>query len=232
MIDVHGYCRDVEAYLCRRNGGHLIRLVGPAFDVVKRWATDGIPLGVVQEGIDSAAERSARRTTTRRRPLRIEFCEADVLEGFDRWRRAVGMTAPSSAAESPAAARGTLAAHIDRVAVHLTNHLLNGTPGHAVRAAVETVLAQVSTLGATARSARGAARDALITALAELDRELLASAEADLGPDRLATCVTEAERELEPFRIRLGESGWTTALAAARTRAVRRASGLPDLRFD
>ena len=42
--DVHAYCREVEAYLCRRNDGHLIRVVGPAFELVKGWAAQGIPL--------------------------------------------------------------------------------------------------------------------------------------------------------------------------------------------
>ena len=52
VLDVHAYCRDVEAYLCRRNGGHLIRLVGPAFEMVRDWAAQGIPLTVVCDGID------------------------------------------------------------------------------------------------------------------------------------------------------------------------------------
>ena len=37
-VDVPAYCREVEAYLCRRNGGHLIRLVGPSFELVRDWA--------------------------------------------------------------------------------------------------------------------------------------------------------------------------------------------------
>ena len=33
----------------------------------------------------------ATRKGPRRRPVRIEFCEADVLDAFDDWRRAVGV---------------------------------------------------------------------------------------------------------------------------------------------
>ena len=36
------YCRQVEAYLCRKNDGHLIRIVGPAFEQVCGWATRGV----------------------------------------------------------------------------------------------------------------------------------------------------------------------------------------------
>jgi hypothetical protein len=28
VIDVESYCRDIEAYLCRKNDGHLIRVTG------------------------------------------------------------------------------------------------------------------------------------------------------------------------------------------------------------
>ena len=48
MIDVESYCRDLEAYLCRKNDGHLIRITGPAFEHVQGWAHQGIPLKVAE----------------------------------------------------------------------------------------------------------------------------------------------------------------------------------------
>ena len=51
------YCRQVEAYLCRKNDGHLIRIVGPAFEQVCAWASKGIPLKAVFRGIDRYVER-------------------------------------------------------------------------------------------------------------------------------------------------------------------------------
>src|SRR5678816_213973 len=95
------YCRDIETYLCQKNEGHLIRVVGPAFDVVSRWEQDGIPLKVAYRGIDRYFERYYRQGP-RRRPIRIEFCEADVLDSFDEWRRALGLAgAPTAAAAQP-----------------------------------------------------------------------------------------------------------------------------------
>ena len=38
------YCRAVESYLCKVNGGHLVRIVGPAFDRVCDWEARGIPV--------------------------------------------------------------------------------------------------------------------------------------------------------------------------------------------
>ena len=46
------YCREIEAYLCRKNEGHLIRIVGPAFEQVCGWANLGVPLKVAFRGID------------------------------------------------------------------------------------------------------------------------------------------------------------------------------------
>src|ERR687897_546053 len=95
------YVRDIEAYLCRKNDGHLIRIVGPAFEQVSGWAKQGVPLKVACSGIDRYFERYYRKGP-RRRPVRIEFCDADVLDAFDDWRRAVGVTAAAVGAANAA----------------------------------------------------------------------------------------------------------------------------------
>ncbi len=84
------FCRAVEVYLCRKNDGHLIRVVGPSFDVVSAWAEQGVPLKIAYAGIDRYFERYYRKGP-RRRPVKIDFCDADVLDVFDEWRRAVGV---------------------------------------------------------------------------------------------------------------------------------------------
>jgi len=87
---VDEYCREIETYLCQKNDGHLIRVVGPSFGVVSRWAEQGVPLKVAFAGIDRYFERYYRKGP-RRRPVKIDFCDADVLDVFDEWRRAVGI---------------------------------------------------------------------------------------------------------------------------------------------
>jgi hypothetical protein len=133
------YCREIETYLCRKNDGHLIRIVGPSFDRVTGWGERGVPIKVAFRGIDRYFERYYTRGP-RRRPVRIDFCEADVLDAFDEWRRAVGMLQTARAekdkgpGEPPGAegavpgddgepgrtrARASLPAHVDRVIVSL-----------------------------------------------------------------------------------------------------------------
>src|SRR5262249_40892722 len=99
-IDLGEYCRHVEEHLTRVNDGHLIRIFGPAFELVRQWALDGVPLSIVYRGIELKAER--HRAGRSKRPLRLEFCDIDVREVFDGWRRAVGISAAAIASESAA----------------------------------------------------------------------------------------------------------------------------------
>jgi len=78
-MNVGQYCRELETYLCRKNEGHLIRIVGPVFDQVSAWAQQGVPLTIAFRGVDRYCERYYAKGP-RRRPVRIEFCEADILD--------------------------------------------------------------------------------------------------------------------------------------------------------
>src|SRR4029450_13765798 len=108
------YCREIEAHLCRKTRGHLIRIVGPACELVSGWEARGIPVKVACAGVDRYFERYYRKGP-RRRPVRIEFCDPDVLDAFDDWRRAVGVAvtaataAPLSEANSPEPGGGSAA---------------------------------------------------------------------------------------------------------------------------
>lgn len=229
MIDIHEYCRAVETHLCRRNEGHLIRVVGPAFELVKGWAEMGVPLAIVCEGIDRTVTRAAKKGP-RRRPLRIEFCEGDVLDGFDRWRRAVGVTAADAPAQGPK--RGTLAAHVDRVVAQLSSLRGSDRAPAALQPALREIVEAVDRLRADSVTARGAARDAVIAALGALDARLVGEADSALPDDQRAAIARAADADLAPFRGRLDTVQWATALSTARARLVRIALGLPTVAFD
>src|SRR3982750_4339801 len=95
MVEPPDYCRQIEGYLCQKNDGHLIRVVGPAFDLVSGWAARGVPLKVAFSGIDRCFEPYYRKGA-RRRPVHVSFCDNDVLDAFDEWRRAVGLPVETS----------------------------------------------------------------------------------------------------------------------------------------
>ncbi len=229
--EMHAYCREVEAYLCRRNDGHLIRVVGPAFELVKGWAAQGIPLTLVREAIDRVVER-AEKKALRKRPVRIEFCDAEVLDAFDRWRRAVGVTQATPAEAAGAPKRGSLHAHVERVVVQLAAALGSNRAPAALTPAIHAALSALDGVQATSATARGAARDDLLAALAAADRALLEAAVAALPPDTLAALTGEAAGELSAFRGRLPAAQWDAAVAAARGRLVRAAVGVPVVSFE
>ena len=229
------YCRHVEAYLCRKNDGHLIRIVGPAFEQVCGWSLRGIPLALVTRGIDRYFERYYAKGP-RRRPVRIEFCEADVLDVFDEWRRSVGVPVdgPSGssagggdATESGGRGPGSLPAHLDRVIARLTT--LRGGQDRSLDEALDTTVRELDAMRTQARTARGDARDVLLDRLRGLDAALVEAVRADCVPEILQQLGDEADEELRPFRARLAPEAYQQARGACIERLLRDRARLPAL---
>ena len=247
------YCRAIEAYLCRENGGHLVRIVGPAFQVVAAWHAAGIPFAIVKQGIDRTLARDrARPAGPVRRPVRVEFCEADVQDAFAVWRRAVGVGMAGAGDEEPgslepsagvapvadAAARTrrgpSLAAHVDRAMQRLTQALLDlgrfaPEEASAARAGMETALATLDRLQGDARGARGEARAAVVAGLAAADTALVSALVAALPPATTAELTRTARAELAPFAGRMAAPDLASAEAAALARLVRERFRAPEL---
>jgi hypothetical protein len=224
---VESYCRDIEAYLCRKNDGHLIRVTGPAFEQVMRWAEQGIPLKVACAGIDRYFERQSRKGP-RRRPVRIEFCEADVLDAFDAWRKAVGVVQEDPGASR---ARASLASHVERAIARLTSLRSSAQAGTALADVCERIARELDRLQPQARGARGHARDAVLSELRALDDELMRAALAVLDEHMQRDARLEATTELAPFRERMTTEAYERACAAAIERNVRERFHLPTLTF-
>lgn len=229
------YCRAIEVHLTRRNDGHLIRIVGPAFELVRGWAEQGIPFKVACHGIDRTFERYHAKGP-RRRPLRVDFCTADVLDAFDEWRRAVGLRAVDDAAV-PARRREGLATHITRVIGRLTA-LRSSAPASGGAAGVrvpeerlDEIVRVLDALASRAEKARGEARAEIARELAALDRRLLDAAR-DAAVATLADLERQAEEELRPFRERMPADAWAQARAAAVDRLLRELAQLPALATD
>lgn len=234
------YCRALEDYLTRKNDGHLIRIVGPAFEQVRGWAERGVPLKVAFRGIDRYVERYYAKGP-RRRPVRIEFCEADVFDVFDEWRRAVGVhglrngTDEAGGSEPSARRRESLARHVERAIARMT--LLRGTAESADAprlpdAALDAIVAALDRLREPAGRARGDARAEVLSALAALDAQLLAAAREAAGADTLAALRRDAEADLADYRDRLPGTEWARVIGAAADRALRERLRLPVLRVE
>jgi hypothetical protein len=236
------YCREIEAYLCRKNEGHLIRIVGPSFDLVCGWSERGVPLKVAFRGIDRYVERYYAKGP-RRRPVRIDFCEADVLDVFDEWRRAVGVSASVLAAlpagdttvssfedEAPGRRRTSLPAHLERIILGLT--ALRGRGDRSLDDVVDAIVSELDGARAHAKGLRGSARAELLARLARLDAHLLDAARERLTAEARVALRREAEAELATFRARMPRDAYEQSLAACSDRLLRERAGLPVLTLE
>jgi hypothetical protein len=242
-VDTDTYCREIEAHLCRKNGGHLVRVVGPAFEMVAGWAAQDIPLLIACRGIDRTVERRMAKGPGRR-PLRVEFCEADVLDAFNQWRRAVGVgTAGGGAAPThggtpaglgeagPTKSMQSLRSHLDRVVTRLTDRVAAGSLADALETAVEHVIGELGEERAASRSSRGDARKALIDRLQAIDDELMATAWAVTSPEMRETLKSEADEDLAAFRTRMPAEDYARAVEAAASRLLHDRLKLPDIAY-
>ena len=234
-MDPARYCRDVESYLCRKNDGHLIRIVGPAFELVHDWATRQIPLSIIHRAIDRTFERYHAKGS-QRRPLRMEFCEADVLELFDEWRRAVGTgdgsRVVSETGDARSRRRRSLAAHLDRVILGLTSGRAGGAYPLGVAALADRIVAELDAVRGAARTARGEARQRLVKRLADVDRELTEVVRGEVDQAVHGTLRADAEHDLEPFRGRMPPAAFQRAVEAGTGRLLREHFKLPRITFD
>lgn len=241
------YCRRVEDHLTRVNAGHLVRIVGPGFDKVRRWALLGVPLSVVFRGIELKAERHHEGAS--RRPLRLEFCADDVESVFEQWRRAVGLNvlpaidggpdepgdgqradgADASEASEADPRRPSLKRHLDRVIDRLSRALGRTDLPDSLRDACEPLLQRLVDMRAEFKGARGEARDAALEILSDVDRALADAVAAHAAPDATSTAEADARADLLPFRGRLDPADYDRALRVTRDRLLRGRYGLPHL---
>jgi hypothetical protein len=232
--DLGEYCRRVEEHLGRVNEGNLIRVFGPAFELVRRWHQAAVPLSIVYRGIENKAER--HRSGRSKRPLRLEFCESDVAALFDDWRRAVGL----SGARIPTAAEGaamsdpperrpaSLAKQIDRAVDRLAKVAGRLELPEDARELAARVIDELSHIREASRRTRGDARQALVDRAADADREISVIAKL-AGAAWVRDAEQDALAELAPFRARLGAEDWQKSVEASVDRLLRDRIGLPTV---
>jgi hypothetical protein len=237
VVSAADYCRAIEHHICQKNDGHLIRIVGPAFEVVALWERDGVPLKVAIRGIDRYFERYYRKGA-RRRPVQVEFCETDVREVFDEWRRAVGLTASALSGASPenaattAGPRGlSLPAHLERVVLKLSSARATGRLGAEADLLLDRLSSELDVARGQAGGVRGDRRVALLARLSAIDVELMAAARSALSEEERHALGIAADEELAGFRERMTAEAYARARETAVDRLVRDRAGLPAIVF-
>lgn len=239
-VDFGEYCRRVEDHLTRANAGHLVRIVGPGFELVRGWAQAGVPLSVVYRGIDLKAER--HRDGASKRPLRIEFCAGEVQAIFDGWRRAVGIVAaptePADASDaSPdheaeeAPRRRSLGRHLDRVIDRLSRAAGRVDMPEELRTVCTRILGTLGEMKEGSKRIRGDARADVEAKLEALDEELAGAVRQFSPPDWMTAARTEAAADLAPFRTRLPQNAWDHSMEVTVDRLLRGRLALPSIQL-
>ena len=230
------YCREIESYLCRKNDGHLIRIVGPSFERVCGWAAQGIPFKIACQGIDTYFVRYYAKGG-RRRPVQIDFCEHDILDAFDAWRRAVGVRMPGTEqTDEEARARRrkrSLPEHLDRVCERVTARRAGITPPPPdFDALLEAITREAAAFRDLPAPLRGETRDRIIARLIELDRLMLDAARTQADPAAVHAMRAEATEQLLPFRDRMPAETYQRAIDSAVDRLLREREQLPTIAFE
>jgi hypothetical protein len=232
----HEYCREIEAYLCRKNDGHLIRIVGPSFERVCSWAARGIPFKIACQGIDTCFVRYYAKGE-RRRPVQIDFCENDILDAFEAWRRAVGVRMPGAEATADEVhakrRKRSLPEHLDRVCERVTARRAGMTPlPPEFDALLEAITKEAAAFRDLPGPLRGDTRARITARLVELDRMMLDAARAQSDPASVQSMRAEAIEQLLPFRDRMPADTYECAIDSAVDRLLREREQLPIVSFE
>jgi hypothetical protein len=160
----------------------------------------------------------------------VEFCEADIFDVFDEWRRAVGLGAAAVDSSDTERHRSSLPAHLDRVIARLTTLRAGGA--RTLDALFDELIRELDIARAAAKGLRGEARQAFIDRLAALDAQLVAAARAGVPAEELPQLAADADRELAPFRARMPPDAYERSREACIDRLMRERLRLPVIAFE
>jgi hypothetical protein len=160
----------------------------------------------------------------------IEFCEDDVLDVFDEWRRSVGVSEASGAGEAGEAGRESLPAHLERVIARLTT--LRGGADRWLDPVLDDIVRELDAARGKAKTVRGDARDALIDRLHQIDASLIDALRQRADDEALTQLAVEADEELKPFRARMPAEAYQQSHRACIDRLLRERAGLPTISYE
>jgi hypothetical protein len=126
----------------------------------------------------------------------------------------------------------SLAAHLERVVMRLTNARATGAIDGTFESVIDAAARELDVARASARGVRGDARQALIARLTALDEELLQRARAAVDEPTRAALVDDAETELAAFRERMAPEAFARVRDAACDRLLRERFRLPIVAFE
>ncbi len=192
------YFSEVEARFVARRGS-LLLLSTLDWALIETWRTAGVPLVAVLRGIDAAFDRyEARRALAKGRLGKVNglaWCAQAVMQAATEMADAALGTAT---AEQPLQDSGF---EVKRVARFL---LSNAKGVEIAKPALAPTADRLRALAAEVLAGAHPALETLDRTLTVLEERLLASVVAETPEAEMLALREAADRELTPFRARLG----------------------------
>lgn len=202
------YFSEIEERFTARRGS-LLLLSTLDWALIETWREAEVPLAAVLRGIDAAFDKyEARKARAKGRLARVNglaWCAQAVMEA------AAEMAEASIGARTEPAPRETgfeadrVARFLEANAAALSEEARTLAPeNESVREAYETTSARLRELAEEARRGAHPALDDLDRTLTVLEEKLQAALLASIPEAELLQAREAAERELAPYRARLG----------------------------
>lgn len=200
MRNYFNYFTEIEERFQQRRGS-LLLLSTLDWALIETWREAGIPLEAALRGIDAAFDKYEQRVQ-RGRAQRINglaWCAQAVLDASEELKEAAIGTAPAQ----PASVResgfepATVAAHLERAAQVLDAAAI--APD-----ACKALSTRLRALAEDARATQSIDVESLEQVLLTLEEKLLAALTAAAPEELLVELKQQAERELSPYRARMG----------------------------
>jgi hypothetical protein len=199
------YFTEIEERFQQRRGS-LLLLSTLDWALIETWREAGIPLQAALRGIDAAFDKyEARQQRGRMRKINgLAWCAQAVMEAAEEMREA----ATGSASTPPAEERDSgfeadrVAAHLEAAAAALDAAQVAPDSCRATAARLRQLAAETTAAGR--ENAIAHQLEALERTLTVLEEKLFAALTAAAPEELLVGLKEHAERELAPYRARMG----------------------------
>ena len=199
MHNYFNYFTEIEERFQQRRGSILL-LSTLDWALIETWREAGIPLEAVLRGIDAAFDKyNARQKRGRMRRINgLAWCAQAVMDAAVELNEASAGTAPAATAAHESGFEH------ERVAVHLESAAAALDGAAVAQETCSATAVRLRELAAEVRTTSGGDLEALERSLTVLEEKLFAALTAAAPEELLVGLKEHAERELAPYRSRMG----------------------------
>jgi hypothetical protein len=204
VLNYFNYYTEIEERFQQRRGV-LLLLSTLDWALIETWREAGIPLEAALRGIDAAFDKyeSRQKRGRMRRINGLAWCAQAVMEAAEELREAAAGTAPAETSNRETGfEQERVASHLEAAATALDAASIAPEACRATAQRLRELAAEARS--GTAHSTTPHEMEAFERILTVLEEKLFASLKAAAPEDLLVALKEHADRELAPYRSRMG----------------------------